>query len=193
MQSSNNLQNSRVGDSRINCTVRPNDRKRWCCNDHCPWKVAQSIRYFLLVLTGRLGTVTGLADWSLIKAVKDALNIPVFANGNMVYNEDLERCMKETGVDGIMTAEGNLCNPAIFQSKLYASWYLAEQYLQIVDRIPNSATSGQAKSHFFKLFHSCLPRYTDLRERLALCRSFDDIKAILADLKSRMIVRMFIC
>ncbi|KIX07228.1 uncharacterized protein Z518_01881 [Rhinocladiella mackenziei CBS 650.93] len=62
------------------------------------------------------GQNTGLADWSMIRYLRD--NLPpetvLFANGNILNSGDFEACLAATGADGIMSAEGNLSDPTIF-------------------------------------------------------------------------------
>ncbi|QDS77853.1 hypothetical protein FKW77_006752 [Venturia effusa] len=62
------------------------------------------------------GHNTGVADWQMIKFLRD--NLPsetvIFANGNILQHEDIKTCIDATGADGIMSAEGNLRDPSIF-------------------------------------------------------------------------------
>ena len=62
------------------------------------------------------GHKTGLADWSVIRYLRE--NLPpetvLFANGNILRYGDIQKCLEYTGADGVMSAEGNLCDPSIF-------------------------------------------------------------------------------
>lgn len=57
---------------------------------------------------------SGACDYSVIKAVKDALHIPVIANGDIVDAKSLENAKNLTGADGFMIGRGALGRPWIF-------------------------------------------------------------------------------
>ncbi|MBT6995593.1 tRNA dihydrouridine synthase DusB [Candidatus Woesearchaeota archaeon] len=57
----------------------------------------------------------GEADWSLIKNVKDELNIPVIGNGEVWNVEDIERMFSSTGCDYVMIGRAASKNPYIFK------------------------------------------------------------------------------
>ncbi|KAK3022304.1 hypothetical protein RJ639_046162, partial [Escallonia herrerae] len=64
------------------------------------------------------------AKWEAIKAVKNAVRIPVLANGNIRHMDDVHSCLEETGADGVLSAESLLENPALFAGFKTAEWAL---------------------------------------------------------------------
>jgi tRNA-dihydrouridine synthase 1 len=131
------------------------------------------------------GHKTGLADWEKIKAVKEAVKVPVLANGNVLFREDVEKALEMTGCDGVMSAEGNLYNPTIFSkppseaNDLYplAPTYpfprllrLIAEYLDICDHLDTPTASSAIKSHIFRLAKPALEVHRDLRPVLGESR-----------------------
>lgn len=57
----------------------------------------------------------GTANWDWIRRVKQALSIPVIANGDVFSGQDAARILRYTGADGVMIARGVFGNPWIFQ------------------------------------------------------------------------------
>lgn len=62
------------------------------------------------------GHLTGLADWEYIRYLRESLppETVIFANGNVLQHGDLAQCLEATGADAVMSAEGNLSDPALF-------------------------------------------------------------------------------
>jgi nifR3 family TIM-barrel protein len=64
----------------------------------------------------------GRADWSAIRAVKEAVNIPVVANGDIVDAATARQALEQSGADGVMIGRGAQGRPWILAQVAAELW-----------------------------------------------------------------------
>ena len=100
----------------VTIPVTAKTRLGWCGSDADPvaWcRRLESAGAQLLTLHGRTREqgFKGQADWGAIAAVKQALRIPLIANGDVNTPTDALRCLATTGADGVMVGRGTMGAP----------------------------------------------------------------------------------
>ena len=71
----------------------------------------------MVTIHGRTRTMlySGVADWDMIRKVKEQLSIPVVANGDITDGASALRCLKRTGADGLMIGRSVFGDPWVFE------------------------------------------------------------------------------
>lgn len=94
-------------------------RRGWdkgSCNAVELAQLLESVGVAAVAVHGRTRTqmYSGEADWNSIRAVKEAVRIPVLANGDVFSPEAAERILRITGADMVMIGRGAFGNPWLF-------------------------------------------------------------------------------
>ncbi|PRP88286.1 hypothetical protein PROFUN_03395 [Planoprotostelium fungivorum] len=131
-------------------------------------KMLESAGCQLLTVHGRTrimkGKLVGVADWEVIRKLKQELTIPVFSNGNIRNFNDIQECLKITQTDGIMSAEGLLRFPGIFSGEDKDAFEMSREYLQHSEKYNTHYT--WAKDHICKMLAPVVESHQQLREAL---------------------------
>ncbi len=123
-------------------------------------KTAESCGVAAVAVHGRTREqyYSGKADWDIIKAVKEAVKIPVIGNGDIFSPQDAKAMKEYTGCDGLMVGRAARGNPWIFKE--------INEYLK-TGIVPEKPSAEEVKNMILK--HASLlieykGEYTAVRE-----------------------------
>lgn len=71
---------------------------------------------------------SGHADWSKIKVLKENVDIPVFANGDIISVDDAEKCLELSLADGVAVGRGAIGDPTLI--------FRIEHFIKTGEKLP---------------------------------------------------------
>ena len=143
---------------------------------------------------------SGRADWNIIKAVVDAVNIPVIGNGDVVSCFDAKKMLDDTGCSAVMIGRGLLGNPWLVREcvEYLKSGKLPEEidYNEKIDmmeyhlkKLCEDKSEKQAvleiRNHLLNYLKG-LPENKEVKNKVCRCKSENEIINVLEEYRNEL-------
>ncbi|HOJ49572.1 MAG TPA: tRNA-dihydrouridine synthase family protein [Spirochaetota bacterium] len=133
---------------------------------------------------------SGEVDYNAIAEIKEKLNIPVIANGNIFTPEIAKKVIENTKCDGIMLARGIIGNPFLIhqiREFLEKGYYTKPTINQIIEKLIQHFELEKDEWHEFKKIGICylkgLPNSTDFKRLIAVSRTREELEQTIKKIK----------
>lgn len=144
----------------------------------------------------RMQMYSGQADWSAIKEVKEAVNVPVIASGDVYSGDDFIRVREETNCDAVMLARGILGNFHLIK-EIYSSiknipfkeanpsekMKLLEEHYDLLMKYKGEKIATKEIRKFFAWYSKNLPGAAKLRTEVNSIKSSEEFKGFLCKIE----------
>jgi nifR3 family TIM-barrel protein len=166
-------------------------------------RIAQDCGIRMVTIHGRTRQqfYNGTADWDFIRQVKQAVDIPVIANGDILTEDDAADALRRSGADGLMIGRGcygrpwfiaqvvhflrtgqRLADPPLVQQKDV----ITKHYASILDHFGSYAGVRLARKHV-SWYSRGLPGSAEFRAAVNRLADADAVLALIAAFYDRLI------